>query len=125
MVRAGLALVRPRKKTDEDTDDGEDDPLLLGSLECDEEHADTLSSDQIRRYLDESLDERRRASVPLVDYDELFDEDFEEEPKVVAGARTLHQASLIDWIDGEEVAAAIPLATSVRMQPMESEQDAS
>lgn len=106
----------------------EEERLLDSVLESDDEQADPLSADQIKRYLDESrarseeeceaFDDqepdrrcgrsypqpqghrgrpaqlhmtptRQNSSAPLVDeYDELFDEEFEDEPEnVVVGAK--------------------------------------
>jgi len=90
----------------------EEDHLLDNVIESDDEQADPLSPDQIRRYLDESRDRggdlevvkgggdrpgraeqllfQRHARSSLVDeHDELFDEDLEDAPDggVVAGAR--------------------------------------
>lgn len=129
----------PDPKKDEDYRNEEEDHLLEAVIDSDDEQADTLSPDQIRRYLDESRTKadpsqsgtsgsndalverlgrgrassneahcssnsrstsrtRKRASAaPLVDEcDELFDEEFEDEPdNVVVGAKLRPQNGVV------------------------------
>mmetsp|Transcript_139 Transcript_139/g.375 ORF Transcript_139/g.375 Transcript_139/m.375 type:complete len:242 (+) Transcript_139:92-817(+) len=99
---------------DDDVVNEEEEHLLQDVIDSDEEQANPLSPDQIKRYLDETdgkdqqleprfsgtstgshdasrpMGTRQRVSAPVVDdYDELFDEDFEDEPdKVVVGAKS-------------------------------------
>lgn len=139
----------------------EEDRLLDSVIESDDEQADPLSPDQIRRYIDESrakgnkfnggdrtlkaalgVDtanslsacQGRGVAAPLVveQYDDLFDEEFDEEPEnVVVGVKTHNlsrtadlltplgtgqQNSLVDWIDADEAPA--PAAISMNRQAL-------
>lgn len=107
----------PHPKGEDDGNEEEEERLLDNVIESDDEQADTLTPDQIRKYIDENQRQGGRLDAyngssgacgvpelvgkgdtssrggllhpPLVDeYDELFDEDFEVEPdNVVVGAK--------------------------------------
>lgn len=110
----------PHPKGEDDCNEEEEERLLDNVIESDDEQADTLTPDQIRKYIDENQRQGGRLDAynggggargspelsgkedtssrggllhpPLVDeYDELFDEDFEVEPdNVVVGAKLRH-----------------------------------